>query len=95
MPLDGFALALRTFGALLLVLGILLAFYLAVRRWGERLRPDSKGPVEVLGTRMLLPKKYISVVRVLGTTLVLGVSEGGITLLQRFEEKGREEGGEV
>ena len=41
--------------------------------------------VNVLSSKMILPKKYISVVKVKDRLLVLGVSESSINLLKEFE----------
>jgi flagellar protein FliO/FliZ len=41
--------------------------------------------IKIVGTQMLLPKKFISVVRVKDKMLVLGVSESSITLLKEID----------
>ena len=41
--------------------------------------------VNVLSSKMILPKKYISVVKIKDKLLVLGVSESSINLLKEFE----------
>jgi len=42
--------------------------------------------IEVIGSVAIAPKKSITLVRVLGKVLVLGVAESGITLLAQLEE---------
>ena len=40
--------------------------------------------IKVLSSQMLMPKKFISIVKVQDKLLVLGVSESGINLLKEF-----------
>ena len=40
--------------------------------------------IKVISSQMLMPKKFISIVKVQDKLLVLGVSEGGINLLKEF-----------
>ncbi|MBU1101675.1 MAG: flagellar biosynthetic protein FliO [Bacteroidetes bacterium] len=41
--------------------------------------------VQVISNQMILPKKFISVVKVKDSLLVLGISEGSINLLKELE----------
>jgi flagellar protein FliO/FliZ len=41
--------------------------------------------IKVLSSKMILPKKYISVIKVKDRGLVLGVSEASINLLKEFD----------
>lgn len=40
--------------------------------------------IKVLSSQMLMPKKFISIVKVQDKLLILGVSEGGINLLKEI-----------
>ena len=42
--------------------------------------------IETIATKMIMPKKYISVVNVQDKLLVLGISEHSITLLKEISE---------
>lgn len=44
--------------------------------------------VSVLATQIILPKKYISIVKVQDKLLILGVSEASITLLKELDYNG-------
>ena len=47
--------------------------------------------VNVISSKMILPKKYISLVKVKDRLLVLGISESSINLLKEFEVKPEDE----
>ena len=76
-------LAIKTVGALSLVLGILLALNYCVKRWGTPFaKQGGDGDlIQVVATKMILPKKYVSIVDVCGNQLIIGISEQGIHLL--------------
>lgn len=44
--------------------------------------------VSVLATQMILPKKFVSIIKVQDKLLVLGVSEASITLLKELDYNG-------
>jgi flagellar protein FliO/FliZ len=59
-----------------------------VKKFGYKFKlkniPDLK--IETIATKMIMPKKYISVVNVQDKILVLGISEHSITLLKEISE---------
>ena len=74
---------LKTAGALAAVIGLMLVALWLLRRFGgARFGAGSAGSlIRVLDTRMLGPRRYVSVLRVGGRTLAVGVTEQNITLL--------------
>ncbi|NDY42713.1 flagellar biosynthetic protein FliO [Dissulfurirhabdus thermomarina] len=78
-------MVLRMIGALGVILGLLGAAAWGLRRWGGLLQGGRQDLVEVLATRMVLPKKFVCVVRVAEKVLVLGASEQGLRLLDTLE----------
>jgi flagellar protein FliO/FliZ len=75
----------KMLAALALCLGLLLGGLHLLRRFKlvDAVRGD--GRIKVVATKALGPKRYVSVVEVAGQQLVLGVAEGGITLLTRLD----------
>jgi flagellar protein FliO/FliZ len=71
----------KMFAALAICLGLLLGGVHLLRRFKlvDAVRGDAM--IKVIATRALGPKRYVSVVEVAGQLLVLGVAEGGISLL--------------
>lgn len=82
---------------LIIVLGMLFGILLMVRKYsfsmtGRKLRNLK---VDVLHNQLILPKKYLSFVRIEDKILVLGISENNISVLQEldyneFDENGSE-----
>lgn len=72
---------------LLIIIGLLYGLLLIVRKYSFSLNKEKAGGVniKVIGTQMLLPKKFISVVKVKDKLLILGVSEASITLLKEID----------
>ena len=84
MDAQSVTLLIKMVGALGIVLGILLAVNYCVRRWGGGLlreRAAAGAMISVVATREILPKKYISIVRIKGNEFVLGISDAGINLV--------------
>ena len=73
---------------LLIIVGLLYGALLFVKKYGIHLGKTKKGSVSinVISSQMIMPKKFISVVKVEDKLLVLGVSDHSITLLKEFEE---------
>ena len=88
METEGLNILIRTAGALALILGMLLAILYFLRHWGKTLdrHGDRENLIRVLATRMVLPKKYVSVIRIGPKTLVVGISEHDISLLDTYME---------
>jgi flagellar protein FliO/FliZ len=79
---------LTTILPLFLVVGLLYAALIFVRRNGIKLG-TGKGkisPIKVISTQAIMPKKFVSIVKVEDSFLVLGVSENSITLLKELDE---------
>jgi len=86
-PSLGFAV-LKMIAALAICLGLLFGGMHLLRRFKlvDRLQGDAV--IKVVSTRSLGPKRYVSVVDVAGNLLVLGVAEGGVTLLTKLSSLG-------
>jgi flagellar protein FliO/FliZ len=72
---------------LLAVLGMLYGVLLLVRKYsfsmsGKKLKNLH---VDVIHNQLILPKKYLSLVRIKDKLLVLGISENNITVLKELE----------
>ncbi len=77
----------KSFFPLVLIIGLLYGVLILVRKYsfsigGKKLRLSN---VDVVYNQLILPKKYLSLVRVQDKILVLGVSEGNITLLKELD----------
>lgn len=72
---------------LVLVIGLLYAVLLFIKRKGITVtgKRSKIFNIDVLSTQSIMPKKYISVVRVENKYLVLGVSEQSINLLKELD----------
>ncbi len=79
----------KTLIPLFLILGGLFAVLLLVRRYSFSINGKKAKllNVEVINNQLILPKKYISVVRVEDKLLVLGISENNISLLKEYDYK--------
>lgn len=77
----------KSFIPLVLILGLLFGVLILVRKYsfslnGKKLRSMN---VDVVYNQLILPKKYLSLVRVKDKLLVLGISENNITLLKELD----------
>jgi flagellar protein FliO/FliZ len=77
----------KSFIPLLIIFGLLFGVLIVVKKYsftlgGKRSRALN---IDVINNQMILPKKYISVVRVLDKVLVLGICENNITLLKELD----------
>ncbi|PKL83968.1 MAG: hypothetical protein CVV24_02320 [Ignavibacteriae bacterium HGW-Ignavibacteriae-3] len=78
---------IKSFIPLVLILGLLFGVLILVRKYSFSLggkKMHSKN-VDVLYNQLILPKKYLSLVRVQDKLLVLGISENSITLLKELD----------
>ncbi|AFN75372.1 flagellar biosynthetic protein FliO [Melioribacter roseus P3M-2] len=68
----------------IMILGITLYF---VKRYTFTMKGGKRMPlkIEVLSNQLIMPKKYLSIVRVEDKIMLLGVSEAGITLIKEFD----------
>lgn len=76
--------AVKMLAALAICLGLILGGVHLLRRFKLIDRLQGEAVIKVVATRALGPKRYVSVVEVEGRRLVLGVAEGGVTLLERL-----------
>jgi flagellar protein FliO/FliZ len=75
---------LKMLAALAVVVGLLLLFYAASRRGFGFLPKPRDGQIQMLETRALGGKKYLSLVRVRDRELLLGISNERIDCLAEF-----------
>ena len=74
--------ALKTFGALAVVIAVLFGAAFALKRWGHRFAGSSeKALIHVLERRYLGPKHSLLLVRVAEETMLLGLSPQGLSFL--------------
>ncbi len=86
---------LQAFVPLILIVALLYAALFFIKRKGFRIKPaaSSKHGIEVISTQPIMPKKYVSLIKVKDRILVVGLSENSISLLkeidydEQFEEK--------
>jgi len=73
---------------LLLIVGLLYGALLFIKRYGISVKgkKSSAVSIDVISTQMIMPKKFISVIRVEDKLLVLGVSEQSITLIKEMDK---------
>ena len=78
---------LKAFLPLVLIVGLLYGVLFFVKKYGISFKGKKFNtvPIDVLNSQMIMPKKFISVVRVENNLLVLGVSEHSITLLKELD----------
>ncbi|MDP3148073.1 MAG: flagellar biosynthetic protein FliO [Ignavibacteria bacterium] len=83
----GFVDVLKALFPLVLVIGLLYAVLIFIKRKGITVtgRKSKIFHIDVLSTQSIMPKKYISVVRVENKYLVLGVSDQSINLLKELD----------
>ena len=72
---------------LVLILGLLYAALLFLRKYSFKTKGSDSGilKIKVLTNKMIMPKKFISVIRVENKLLVLGISENSISLLKEMD----------
>ncbi|MHB8578613.1 MAG: flagellar biosynthetic protein FliO [Ignavibacteriaceae bacterium] len=73
---------------LFIIVALLYGVLLFVKRYGVSLKGNKSSSVviNVLSSQMIMPKKFISIVKVEDKLLVLGVSEQSITLLKELDQ---------
>lgn len=83
----GFMDIVKSLIPLILIFGLLFGVLYLVRKYsfslgGKKMRSVS---VDVVYNQLILPKKYLSLIRVQDKLLVLGISENNITLLKELD----------
>ncbi|MFA6596762.1 MAG: flagellar biosynthetic protein FliO [Ignavibacteriaceae bacterium] len=78
---------LKALFPLVLVIGLLYAVLIFIRRKGISVtgKKSKIFNIDVLSTQSIMPKKYISVVKVENKYLVLGISDHSINLLKELD----------
>ncbi|MBI1938175.1 MAG: flagellar biosynthetic protein FliO [Ignavibacteriales bacterium] len=78
---------IKTLLPLLLILGMLFGALMLIRKYSFSINGKKSKllKIDVLNNHPILPKKYLSVVRVEDKLLLLGVSESGITLIKEYD----------
>lgn len=73
---------------LLVIAGLLYGALFVIKKYGITIRKNKFGSVSinVISSQMIMPKKFISVVKVEDKLLVLGVSDHSITLLKELDD---------
>lgn len=73
---------------IILLVSLLYGVLYYIRKSGFKLGQKNNGAVDlnVVSTKMIMPKRFITVVKVKGKLLVLGVSEHSINMLKEFED---------
>ncbi|MGQ9812139.1 MAG: FliO/MopB family protein [Dissulfurimicrobium sp.] len=80
-------LIIKTIGAFGIVFGLMIAALYCIKLWDKRLKGGKKDQIEVIATKMITPKKYLCIVRVVNKTLIIGASENAISLLGTLESE--------
>ena len=72
----------------ILLVSLLYALLYYVKKSGFKMGKKENGLIKcsVVSTKMIMPKKYITVVKIKGKLLVLGVSEHSINMLKEFDD---------
>jgi flagellar protein FliO/FliZ len=78
---------IKSIAPLILILGLLFGILILVKKHsfslnGKKIKNIN---VSVLFNQMILPKKYLSFVKIKDKLFVLGISENNITLLKEFD----------
>lgn len=78
---------IKTLLPLVLILGLLFFALIMVRKYSFSINGKKSKllKIEVLNNHLIMPKKYLSVVRVQDKILLLGISENNITLLKEYD----------
>jgi flagellar protein FliO/FliZ len=78
---------INAFVPLLVVFGLLYGILYFVKKFSftSKSKVSKNLAVTVISNQMILPKKYVSVVKVKDKLLVLGISESSINLLKELE----------
>jgi flagellar biosynthetic protein FliO len=77
----------KTLFSLLLVLGLMVGVVWLIKKflYGTKTYRQHGIAIDILGSRMIQPKHSVVVIRVEGRTLVIGVSDAGMTTLTELD----------
>jgi len=78
----------KAFIPLVIIIGLLYGVLVFIKKYGIAFKGNKTGsiPISVLSSQMIMPKKFISVVKIADKLLILGVSDGSITLLKELDQ---------
>ncbi len=82
-----FSVIVRVIGALALIIGSLMIGFYTIKRFTPPWTKSKQGPIKLISMKMILPKKYICIVKVEDKTMVLGASEQGLSLLTTLDDR--------
>lgn len=83
--LDSMAAIGKLLAAFLIIAALMALLFKGMRKMGlGHGSPSQRGLISVLDTKMVAPKKYISVVRVAGEDLAIGISDNSFVLLSKL-----------
>jgi flagellar protein FliO/FliZ len=84
----GFFDILAAFVPLIVIVALLYGVLVLVKKYGYNLRGKEYSAIDikVISTKMIMPKKYVSVIKVENKLLVIGVSDSSINLLKELED---------
>ncbi len=81
-------LTLKVVGGLILVVGLMLLFFVWLKKLGFSQKTLHQGSlIQVLDTRLIGPKKYVSVLKVADECIAVGVTEQQISLLAKLDSR--------
>ncbi|MGA9295206.1 MAG: flagellar biosynthetic protein FliO [Ignavibacteriaceae bacterium] len=88
----GFYDIVKVFFPLILIVGLLYIILHFVKKSGFSIRSTNSKlyknlSVKVISSQMIMPKKFISIVKIKDKFLVLGVSENSINMLKEFDDE--------
>ena len=78
---------LGAFVPLIIIVALLYGALIFVRKYGYNQKGKEVAPVniKVVSTKMIMPKKFVSIIKIEDSLLVLGISENSISLLKEIE----------
>jgi flagellar biogenesis protein FliO len=79
---------LKTLASLVAVLGLMFGLVIVMKKYlyGFQAAKSSLVSVDVIGQRLIQPKRSVFVVKVLNKILILGITEEGMTSLGEIED---------
>lgn len=78
---------IQAFVPLIVIIALLYGVLYFIKKKGFRLKPvaSSKHGIEVISTQPIMPKKYLSLIKVKDKVLVVGITENTMSLLKEIE----------
>lgn len=84
----GFGDFLYIFGVLFVLFGVMYALLFFVKKYMFSFTPKGGQAVDikVLSTRAIMPKKFVTMVKIQGKIYVLGISENSVNLIDKLDD---------